>query len=137
MPLGDSRHFDRGTEGNRIAGITMMISPSEYLHTSYRPDREYIDGELRERQVEKWEHARAQWLLAVWSGNHEDTWNVIGSTEQRVQDFVCGHRRKSLGRSRLVNRSLPARHVRGLMPAVKAAVRVCQSALSLQDLLSR
>jgi hypothetical protein len=25
------------------------ISLSEYLDTSYRPDREYVDGEIRER----------------------------------------------------------------------------------------
>ena len=58
---------------------------AEYLHTSYRPDREYIDGELRERHVGKWEQARVQWLLAVWFGNHESAWDVTGSTAQRVQ----------------------------------------------------
>ncbi len=62
-----------------------MLSLTEYLHTSYRPDCEYIDGELRERHVGKWEHARVQWLLAVWFGGHEAKWGVIGSTEQRIQ----------------------------------------------------
>ena len=62
-----------------------QIRVSEYLDTAFRPDREYIDGEVRERNVGKWEHARIQWLLAVWFGSHESTWNVIGSTEQRVQ----------------------------------------------------
>ncbi len=37
---------------------TTQVPVSEYLKTSYRPDREYIDGELRERNVGKWEHAR-------------------------------------------------------------------------------
>ncbi len=67
-----------------------ILSLAEYLHTSYRPDREYVDGELRERHVGKWEHARVQWLLAVWFGGHEAEWNVTGSTEQRVQ--VSGSR---------------------------------------------
>jgi Uma2 family endonuclease len=58
---------------------------AEYLATSFRPDREYVDGELRERNVGKWEHARIQWLLACWFGSHEPDWNVIGSTEQRLQ----------------------------------------------------
>ena len=58
---------------------------SEYLRTTYRPDREYIDGELRERNVGKWEHARLQWLLAAWFVQHEQTWNIIGSTEQRMR----------------------------------------------------
>lgn len=58
---------------------------SEYLRTTYRPDREYIDGELRERNVGKWEHARVQALLAAWFVQHESTWNIISSTEQRTR----------------------------------------------------
>jgi len=56
-----------------------------YLETTFRPDREYLDGELRERNVGKWEHARVQWLLAHWFGNHEKEWGITGSTEQRVR----------------------------------------------------
>jgi Uma2 family endonuclease len=63
----------------------IQIPVSEYLDTTFRPDREYIDGEVRERKVGKWEHARIQWLLAGWFLNHESKWDVIGSTEQRVQ----------------------------------------------------
>jgi Uma2 family endonuclease len=59
-------------------------SLSEYLAITYRPDREYVDGEIRERNVGKWEHARVQWLLAVWFGAHEQQWGITGSTEQRV-----------------------------------------------------
>jgi Uma2 family endonuclease len=62
-----------------------QIPVAEYLRTSYRPDREYIDGEVRERNVGKWEHARVQFLLALWFGSYEKVWNVIGSTEQRIQ----------------------------------------------------
>jgi Uma2 family endonuclease len=62
-----------------------QIPVSQYLDTTFRPDREYVDGEVRERNVGKWEHARIQWLLAGWFLNHESAWGVIGSTEQRVQ----------------------------------------------------
>lgn len=61
------------------------ISVSEYLETTYHPDREYIDGELRERNVGKWDHARLQFLLAIWFGTHEREWHVVGSTEQRIR----------------------------------------------------
>jgi len=44
----------------------VRISLQEYLETPYRPDREYIDGEVRERNVGKWEHARLQLLLGSW-----------------------------------------------------------------------
>jgi Uma2 family endonuclease len=62
-----------------------QIPLDEYLGTSYRPDREYVDGEIRERNVGKWEHARVQWLLALWFGIHEKQWGITGSTEQRVR----------------------------------------------------
>jgi Uma2 family endonuclease len=63
----------------------LQIPLEEYLSRSYRPDREYVDGEIRERNVGKWEHARVQWLLALWFGTHEKEWGIIGSTEQRVR----------------------------------------------------
>ncbi len=63
----------------------IQIPLSEYLSTSYRPDREYIEGELRERNVGQWEHARVQWLLALWLGSHEREWNIVGSTARRMQ----------------------------------------------------
>jgi Uma2 family endonuclease len=56
-----------------------------YLGSTYRPDCEYVDGEVRERNVGKWEHARVQWLLAAWFGSHEKQWGITGSTEQRVR----------------------------------------------------
>ncbi len=67
-----------------MASVT-LIPVAEYLNTSYRPDREYIDGELRERNAGKWEHARIRWLLAGWFLQHEQEWNIIGSTEQRTR----------------------------------------------------
>jgi Uma2 family endonuclease len=63
----------------------LHIPIEEYLGLNFRPDREYVDGEIRERNVGKWEHARVQWLLAVWFGAHEREWGIIGSIEQRVR----------------------------------------------------
>ena len=63
----------------------LHIPLNEYLGISYRPDREYVDGEIRERNVGKWEHARLQWLLALWFGTHEKQWGITGSTGQRVR----------------------------------------------------
>ena len=61
------------------------ISLQEYLETDYRPDREYVDGEIRERNVGKTEHARVQALLAAWFANHEQEWGILVGTEWRVQ----------------------------------------------------
>jgi Uma2 family endonuclease len=63
----------------------LHISLDEYLGMNYRPDREFVDGEIRERNVGKWEHARLQWLLAAWFFTHEKAWGITGSTEQRIQ----------------------------------------------------
>jgi Uma2 family endonuclease len=70
--------------GDNMATIS-RIPMTAYLETTFRPDREYLDGELRERNVGKWEHARVQWLLAHWFGSHEKEWAITGSTEQRVR----------------------------------------------------
>ena len=61
------------------------IPLSEYLETSYRPDREYIDGEVRERNVGKWSHARTMALLTGWIGSHEGEWGVIAGLSPRVR----------------------------------------------------
>lgn len=61
------------------------LSLLEYIKTSYRPDREYVDGELLDRHVGKWEHARLQALLAAWLQSQEKTWLVKVATNQRVE----------------------------------------------------
>jgi Uma2 family endonuclease len=63
----------------------IQIPVSEYLSTHYDPDRDYIDGELRDRNVGQWDHARVQALLAAWFINHEPAWNIVASTEQRTR----------------------------------------------------
>jgi Uma2 family endonuclease len=63
----------------------LHIPINEYLQLSFRPDREYVDGEIRERNVGKWEHARVQALLAAWFVNHEKEWATASSTEQRMR----------------------------------------------------
>lgn len=43
------------------------LSPlAEYMQTSYRPDREYTDGELRDRNLGKFDQGRVQWLISQW-----------------------------------------------------------------------
>lgn len=64
---------------------TTQIALSEYLRTTYHPDREYVDGELRERNVGKTEHARVQALLTIWFGAHEQDWNIVVTIEQRIR----------------------------------------------------
>jgi Uma2 family endonuclease len=61
------------------------LSIVEYLHTTYEPDLEYVDGQLVERNVGKWEHARIQAILAAWFLAHEPEWSVQTATEIRTR----------------------------------------------------
>jgi Uma2 family endonuclease len=64
---------------------TTLLSLEEYLNTSYHPDVEYIDGELKERNVGSYEHSRLQSLITMWFGQNEKGWNVQCVTEQRTR----------------------------------------------------
>ncbi|ADV80852.1 Uma2 family endonuclease [Terriglobus saanensis] len=61
------------------------IPVSEYLATSYRPDRDYIDGEVRERNLGEQPHALIQIAFATILRNHRKEWNIRVLVEQRVQ----------------------------------------------------
>lgn len=62
-----------------------LISVEEYLGTSFRPDREFLEGELKERNLGEFDHGRLQYKLSIYFGNREQQLGVIGSVEQRVQ----------------------------------------------------
>jgi len=62
-----------------------LVSVDEYLATSYRPDCDYVDGEIRERNVGEYDHARLQALLTALFLKNEKQWGVRVVVEQRVQ----------------------------------------------------
>ena len=84
-PVENPPHTSESQYTTSMATATQVVPLSEYLETAYHPDRDYIDGELRERNVGKWEHAKLQWLLAFWFASNEAAWQVTGSTEQRMR----------------------------------------------------
>lgn len=62
-----------------------LIPVSEYLETTYRPDRDYLEGEVVERNMgERW-HARLQNFFGFIFRLNEVTWQVVALQEQRVQ----------------------------------------------------
>jgi len=63
----------------------VAVSVSEYLATSYRPDCDYLDGELLERNVGEWDHSRLQMLVSRYLSNREAEWGILVVPEQRVQ----------------------------------------------------
>ena len=62
-----------------------LVAVSEYLATSYRPDRDFVDGEIQERNLGEWLHSRAQGRLCAFLFQREEQWGIRVVTEQRVQ----------------------------------------------------
>jgi Uma2 family endonuclease len=64
---------------------TTLISVQEYVAANYRPDCDYVDGEVRERNVGELEHSLLQGALFAWFWNRQKEWKVLPLVEQRVQ----------------------------------------------------
>ncbi|HTB12031.1 MAG TPA: Uma2 family endonuclease [Bryobacteraceae bacterium] len=62
-----------------------QISVDEYLKTSYRPDRDYVDGEVLERNLGERDHSKPQKCLIMFFGVREKEWRIVVLPEQRVQ----------------------------------------------------
>jgi Uma2 family endonuclease len=58
---------------------------NEYLATSYRPDCEYVDGEIEERNMGEKEHSVLQQALIFLFRTNRTDWNIEVFPEVRVQ----------------------------------------------------
>jgi Uma2 family endonuclease len=56
-----------------------------YLHSSYEPDAEYVDGEIENRPMGEYDHASWQQAIQRWFLQHEQIWNVRVRPELRIQ----------------------------------------------------
>ena len=62
-----------------------LIPVEEYLNTSYDPDREYVDGEVVERNLGEKTHSAIQGNLILCLGARRKEWGIRAYPEQRVQ----------------------------------------------------
>jgi len=62
-----------------------QISVTEYLNTTYRPDRDYVDGVVLERNLGERDHSQPQALLAAYFLVRRKEWGLWALIEQRVQ----------------------------------------------------
>lgn len=74
-----------------------LLTLDDYLNTSYRPDCEFVDGLLEERNMGEWKHSLLQMELGYWFRLHRSEWNVrvlgelrtlVSASRVRVPD-VC------------------------------------------------
>ncbi len=64
---------------------THLIPISEYLNTAYRPDVDYVEGELQERNLGERDHGKLQLYFAVLFANNSRIWKLDVIPELRVQ----------------------------------------------------
>ena len=62
-----------------------FVSAEEYLKASYDPDRDYVDGEVQERNVGERDHSEIQREFILFFGQRRQQWKVFVFPEQRVQ----------------------------------------------------
>lgn len=85
---------------------TLVATPVElYLHTSYEPDAEFVDGEVEERAAGEYDHATWQYALQLWFDQHAKEWGIrvraglrvqVSPTNYRVPDVVVFDRSRPI-----------------------------------------
>lgn len=68
-----------------MATTKALVSEAEYLATTYRPDCDYVDGEVVERNLGTYDHSRMQMNLAHFLRSREKALEIRVVPEQRVQ----------------------------------------------------
>ena len=107
---------------------TLQTSLTEYLRTGYRPDCDYVDGEVQERNLGEFDHAAIQGLLILWFGQHRQEWGLRVLPEIRIW---VAEGRVRIADVCLVSRSQPIEQVLTLPPL--AVIEI----LSPEDRISR
>ncbi len=62
-----------------------MVALSEYLRTSYSPDCEWVDGEVKERNMGEGSHSVVQSFFIKYFGRREEEWGIRVLPELRTQ----------------------------------------------------
>jgi Uma2 family endonuclease len=63
----------------------LPVSVSEYLHTSYRPDCDFVDGVIEERNLGELDHAELQGAFLLYFNQHKQEWGVRAVPGIRVR----------------------------------------------------
>jgi Uma2 family endonuclease len=101
-----------------------LIPVEEYFRTTYRPDREYLEGALVERNVGERDHSALQMALAAYLFSRRKQWRIVVLPEQRVQ---VKPRRYRIPDITVLNASDPNE------PIVHTAPLLCIEILSRED----
>jgi Uma2 family endonuclease len=56
-----------------------------YLHSSFEPDAEYVDGVIEERPMGEYDHSSWQQAIILWFANRAAEWGIRVRPELRIQ----------------------------------------------------
>jgi Uma2 family endonuclease len=56
-----------------------------YLHSSFEPDAEYVDGVIEERPMGEYDHSSWQQAILLWFSRNSEQWGIRVRPELRVQ----------------------------------------------------
>jgi Uma2 family endonuclease len=65
--------------------VAALVPVEEYLSSLFRPDRDYVDGEILERNVGELSHGRLQLRVAAWFLGREKQLGIRAAVEVRVR----------------------------------------------------
>ena len=68
-----------------LSNLSNLISIEEYLSTTYRPDVDYVDGEIEERNLGEFDHADLQTQISSMLRNKQNDWSIRVVVETRVR----------------------------------------------------
>jgi Uma2 family endonuclease len=79
-----------------------------YLHSSFEPDAEFIDGVIEARPVGEFDHSSWQQALSLYFGKHEKDWNIRVRPELRIRVSATRFRVPDVT---VLDRSLPVEQI--------------------------
>ena len=68
-----------------MSALPALVSVEEYLRTAYRPDCDYVDGVLMERNVGEKSHAILQKRMLLYLEQRSTLWGIFVIQETRIQ----------------------------------------------------
>jgi len=111
-----------------IRSPSREISVERYLCSSYRPDRDYVDGKAEERNWGEYDHATCQANVLVWLRAHDREWSTRTVPEIRVRFSRIRYRVPDVC---VLSRELPIERIITHPPLI------CIEVLSPDDRLAR
>jgi len=105
-----------------------LVTVDEYLHASYRPDCDYVDGRVEERNGGEHDHGYLQTLLAVLFTQNREAWAVRAVIDVRMRVSRTRFRVPDLS---ILRKDAPRDPIIGQPPPIAIEI------LSPEDRLSR